>query len=175
MTIAETDDPALMGNREPYFNAILHPYRSMGSKGFFWLMAFIGTIMLLVSVYFFFLGAWPIIGFAGLDVLLIYWAFRCNYRDARASEQILITSQAVEVIRTSPTGRRERFDFNPYWVRVESLYEEDRGMTGLALTSHGKQVEIGAFLHACERESFAKALKSALADAKAAGAQVSGG
>ncbi len=160
---------------EPYFDAILHPYRSLGRNGFIGLMMFVGFLLLIVSIPFYLMGAWPILGFAGLDILLLWWAFRRNYRDARATEQIRITHRDVSVTRICPKGRRSHVSFNPYWVRVETREEEDSGMTGLHLTSHGKRVEIGAFLHACERESLAVALKSALSAAKTGCAQVSGG
>lgn len=160
---------------ETYFDAILHPYRSLGQNGFFWLMAFVGVVLLFVSIPFYLMGAWPILGFAGLDILLLWWAFRRNYRDARATEQIRITHRDVSVTRTCPKGRQRQHSFNPYWVRVETRQEDDRGMTELHLTSHGERVEIGAFLHACERESLAKAVKKALSAAKNRSAQVSGG
>ena len=175
MTTAEDTRPDYLAETGTLFNAILHPYRSMGPSGFVWVMAFIGLILLVVSIVFFMLGAWPIIGFAGLDLLLIYWAFRRNYFEARAQEQILVTHKDIRLIRTSPKGERQQFAFNPYWVRIETRHEDDRGMTELSLQSHGRRVEIGAFLHACERESLAKALKQAVLDAKTANAQVSGG
>lgn len=160
---------------EPYFDVLLHPYRSLGRNGFIGLMIFVGLLLLIVSIPFYLMGAWPILGFAGLDILLLWWAFRRNYRDARATEQIRITQRDVSITRTCPKGRQSQVSFNPYWVRVETKEEEDRGMTALHLTSHGNRVEIGAFLHACERESLAIALKSALMAAKSGSAQVSGG
>nr|WP_321442733.1 DUF2244 domain-containing protein [uncultured Cohaesibacter sp.] len=160
---------------EPYFDAILHPYRSLGRNGFIGLMIFVGLMLLIASVPFYLMGAWPVLGFAGLDILLLWWAFRCNYREARATEQIRITHRDVSITRTCPKGRQTQVSFNPYWVRVETRKEEDRGMTELHLTSHGNRVEIGAFLHACERESLAIALQSALLAAKNGAAQVSGG
>ncbi|PLW76231.1 DUF2244 domain-containing protein [Cohaesibacter celericrescens] len=178
MTMIDENSAALPTASGPYFNAILHPYRSMGRKGFFWIIVCIGGAMLVMSIPFFLLGAWPIIGFAGLDVLLLYWALRRNCSDARAKEQIEITHDKVTLVQTSPKGHQQQFCFNPYWVRLEAVHEEDKGMTKLSLTSHGQSTEIGAFLHACERESLAQALKTALQDAKTTKtmhAQVSGG
>ncbi|SNY90495.1 Uncharacterized membrane protein [Cohaesibacter sp. ES.047] len=165
--------------REPYFNAHLHPYRSLGRTGFYWLMALVFLALFFVSIPFFLIGAWPILGFAGLDILILYWAFRRNYRDARAQEQVLITPETVEIIHQSAAGERHAVSYNPYWVRLETKHEEDKGMTELALTSHGRRTVIGAFLHACERESLADALSGALDQARnfarTEEAQVSGG
>ena len=149
-----------------HFNAILHPYRSLGRRGFALLMASLGGVFFLISLYFYHLGAWPIVGFAGLDLLLLYWAFRTNYRDARAYEQIIITERSLQIIKTSAGGEQQSMAFNPYWVRLESKSLEDEGMTELALVSHGERVEIGPFLHAADRQSLANALQRALADSK---------
>ena len=164
-----------LDDSEPYFDAMLYPYRSLGHNGFLLLMMFVGIVLLVVSIPFFLLGAWPIVGFAGLDLLLLWWAFRRNYRDARASEHIIIRHNTVNVTQICPDGRKNHHTFNPYWVRMETRTEEDRGMTELLLTSHGARVEIGAFLHACERESLAQSVKKALEVAKTRPAQVSGG
>ena len=179
MDMSQRDAPAALLEHEPYFNASLHPYRSLGSKGFFWLMTLVSVVMLLVSLPFFLLGAWPIVGFAGLDILLVYWAFRRSYRDARAREQVLVTGGMVEITHHSAKGERQSVSYNPYWVRLETRHEEDKGMTELAITSHGRRTVIGSFLHACERESLAAALEDALLKARtcslSGNAQVSGG
>ena len=64
----------------PLFSAIITPHRSLSSIGFLVLMAAIGIVSFLAGILFLVLGAWPVVGFFGLDVLLIYWAFRINYR-----------------------------------------------------------------------------------------------
>lgn len=148
------------------FNALLYPYRSLDKRGFTHLLGFITLILFIISVIFYSLGAWPILGFAGLDLLLIYWAFRINYRDAKAYEQIIVTQKSLQIIKTDPKGNSQSHGFNPYWVQLSTIWEEDEGMTRLSLSSHGQTVEIGSFLHAPDRESFAKALSQAIADCK---------
>ena len=175
MMSLQPDQKAESGDSETYFNAIVHPYRSMGRAGLIWLLAIVGLVMFAISVHFYLLGAWPIVGFAGVDILLLYWAFRRSFRDTRQYEQITITHSDMRVIRTSAEGNRQEFSFNPYWVRLETSHEEDKGMTRLTLTSHGRRVEVGAFLHSSERESLAGALSKALFDAKYRQVQVSGG
>ena len=53
--------------------------RSRG-VAFFWLMVFFVGVSLIVGGYFWALGAWPVFGFFGLDIVLLYGAFRLNYR-----------------------------------------------------------------------------------------------
>lgn len=148
------------------FNALLYPHRSLDKRNFARLMIVIALILLIISVIFYSLGAWPVVGFLGLDLLLIYWAFHINYRDAKAYEQIIVTKKSLQIIKTDPKGNSLSHGFNPYWVRLSTTWQEEEGMTGLSLTSHGESVEIGAFLHAPDRESLATALSQAIADCK---------
>lgn len=149
------------------FNALLYPHRSLEKRHFARLMTVVALILLIISLIFYSIGAWPIVGFLGLDLLLFYWAFRINYRDAKAYEQIIITEKSVQIIKTDPKGNSQSHGFNPYWVRLSTTWLEDEGMTKLSLTSHGETVEIGSFLHAPDRESLANALSGAIADCKA--------
>ena len=92
------------------------------------------------------MGAWPIFGFFGLDVALVYVAFRLNYRSGRLYELIELTPESLTVTRVHPSGKRESFDFNPYWVRVR-LAEDRQGRTDMRLASHGKEVSIRPLPH----------------------------
>ena len=77
-----TDDDAHL---EPtIFAAVLTPHRSLGNIGFLVLMIVFGGVSFVSGIAFLMMGAWPIFGFFGLDVLLLYWAFRINYRRAAA-------------------------------------------------------------------------------------------
>jgi uncharacterized membrane protein len=73
------------------FSATLTPHRSLGRIGFLILMALFGLVSFITGMLFLVLGAWPVFGFCGLDVLLLYWAFRLNYRHAEAYEQVTVT------------------------------------------------------------------------------------
>ncbi|SNZ19919.1 DUF2244 domain-containing protein [Cohaesibacter gelatinilyticus] len=149
-------------NEKIYFHAILHPHRSLGTKGFLILMIFVFVVLLGVSLYFWSLGAWPVIGFAGLDLLALYWAFRINYRDARTRERILLTRESLILTKMPVKGKEVSFQCNPYWARLITEEQDEEGMTRLCLISHGKSLEIGPFLNAPDRESLARALQAAL-------------
>ena len=66
------------------FSAIVTPHRSLGSLGFLILMVAVGGISFAAGIAFLMMGAWPVFGFFGLDVFLVYLAFRANYRAAAA-------------------------------------------------------------------------------------------
>ncbi|MGA8397610.1 MAG: DUF2244 domain-containing protein, partial [Pseudolabrys sp.] len=73
------------------FSATLTPHRSLNRVGFLILMLLFGSVSFITGILFLVVGAWPVLGFFGLDVLLLYWAFRLNYRHAKAYEQVIVT------------------------------------------------------------------------------------
>ena len=112
------------------------------------------------------MGAWPVLGFFGLDVLVIYWAFRINFRSADATEDIVMTPSELRVRRVSHRGHLIEWSFNPLWVQLEQTGDPEFGIERLYLVSRGRRVSIGHFLGPDEKASFAKALLAALQTAK---------
>ena len=143
------------------FDAVLHPHASLSPGGFLVLMAAVGTVSFCAGTAFALIGAWPVFGFFGLDALLVYIAFRINYRDARRYETVRLTDSALLVERVAPSGRRERWKFQPYWLQVE-IDDSDAPRHSLRLRSHGRMVEIGSFLSIDEKIDLADALRAEL-------------
>lgn len=144
------------------FSALLTPHRSLGRTGFLAVIAFVSVISFAAGLAFLLMGAWPVLGFFGLDVLAIYWAFRVNFRRARASEEILITPSELRVRRVSHRGHVVEFVFNPLWVRLDQKCHAEFGIEKLYLVSKGRHIAIASFLGPEEKASFAKALTGAL-------------
>lgn len=147
---------------ETLFDAVLTPHRSLGPRGFFFLMAGVVAISFSAGLFFFLVGAWPVVGFLGLDVLLIYGAFKLNYRAARMYETLRLTRDELAVERVSRRGERQSWRFSPAWLKVE-IDEEPDSNSPLTLRAHGKQLEIARFLSPEERIDLAHALRRALA------------
>ena len=148
------------------FSAVLTPHRSLSRKGFRNLMIVLGALSFGTGMYFLLKGAWPIFGFCGLEVLLVYWAFRVNYRRARAYEQVTVTPSELTVRKVTHHGRVREWTLNPVWVRLKRDVHEEFGLQRLFLESRGQQLTIAGFLPPEEKESFAHALSGALAEAK---------
>ncbi len=147
------------------FRAILHPHRSLRPTGFLILMLAIGGVSFVTGMVFLLMGAWPVFGFFGLDVALVYLAFRLNYRAGRLYETVELTPETLTVTRIHPSGRRESYDFNAYWVRV-LLTQAPHGRTELRLVLHGREFVFGHFLTDDERRDFSNALTGALIAAR---------
>jgi uncharacterized membrane protein len=149
---------------DPTWSVTLTPHRSLTREGFVVLMFVLVAINLVGGLFFLVVGAWPITGFMGLDVLLVWWAFRVNFADAKRAERIVVAEDQVILHRLSAKGDREALEFNRRWLRVELEYDEAREIVGRLLLSYrGVMTEVGSFLGADERKSLSNALRQALA------------
>ena len=145
------------------WRAILTPHRSLSPKGFVILMSVIAAFNFIAGLVFYVIGAWPVVGFMGLDVALIWWAFRANFADARRAEHIEVTPHELVLRRLAEDRPAQEQRFARRWVRVELEEDQERELVGpLYLRFGGKRTEIASFLGAQERLSFANALKAAL-------------
>jgi len=153
--------------REPaLFGARLTPHRSLSRAGFVLVMVVLGTISFAAGMVFLLIGAWPVFGFFGLDVLLVYCAFRANYRAAAAYEEVVVTPSELRVRKVSHRGQVSEWTLNPLWCRLEYESDEEFGLQRLYLVSRGRKLAIASFLPPQEKESFAAALAAAIGEAK---------
>ena len=129
-------------------------------------MGAIGLVCLIIGIVFFIAGVWPILGFMGLDFLIIYWAFKSNYRSARSYEDVEVSRQHVLVRKVSPKGRSKDHVFQQFGTRFEVDRHDEIGITKMRLANRKRQVEFGYFLNPLDRESFAAAFSRAMAKAK---------
>jgi uncharacterized membrane protein len=148
------------------FSAVITPHRSLNRVGFLVLMGVFGAASFAAGMAFLLDGAWPIFGFFGLDVLLLYWAFQLNYRHAAAYEEVKVTPVALTVRKVNHRGQSREWVLNPLWVKLEKVVMEEFGIERLLLVSRGKHLVVGHFLGPNEKESFAKALGNALNEAR---------
>jgi len=150
----------------PIFEALLTPYRSLGQTGFRVLMGAMLCCWLFVCILFWSIGAWPIIGFFGLDVLMIYLAFRWNYRSANAREEISVSRAALHIRKYEASGKMTTYLFHPFWARFNVARKPDIGITAMRVESRTDSVPVGGFLNPDDRESFATAFGNALSEAR---------
>jgi uncharacterized membrane protein len=111
------------------------------------------------------MGAWPVMGFFGLDVLLVWAAFRLSYRQARLVERVCVTADEIDVQRRHPSGRRAAWRLPTYWTRVR-IDEPVQHASQLELVAGGQALVVGAFLAPSERGRLAARLKAAIAEAR---------
>jgi uncharacterized membrane protein len=144
-----------------FYSAELKPHRSLPPRGFAIVMLTMAGASFLISLGFVLRGAWPVTPFFGVDVLLIYLAFRLSYRGARLREHLRLTEDALTLDRVDVYGGRKRWRFQPFWLRV--IFEEREPESNrLTLASHGRSVAVGSFLGPAERRKVAFSLNDAL-------------
>ncbi|MAU41367.1 MAG: hypothetical protein CMF31_07070 [Kordiimonas sp.] len=150
-----------------WFDAVLYPYRSLSPRGFLVLISVIAALAFLIGLFFYLQGAWPIMGFMGAEVLLVYLAFRASYRSGQCEERIRLTADALTVMRKDHKGDTLLWQFQPYWARVALDNLPGGDATAVAekyihITSHGRDLFLGRFLIEPERREVVRALCAAL-------------
>ncbi len=155
------------GAEEVLFDAELTPHRSLPPEGFVLLMGLIGLVSFAAGAMFFVVGAWPVVGFLGLDLLLIYLAFRASYRSGRAYETLRLTRRDLTLKRVDSRGRAQRWQLPSTWLQV-LVDDTPHHQSRLTLRSHGRSLVVGSFLTPEERVDLARALRRALARAHGA-------
>jgi uncharacterized membrane protein len=154
-------DPAA-AEPAPFFERVLRPHRSLPPRGFHLMISALGLFSLAVGTGFVIVGAWPVFGFFGLDVALLYLAFRLNYRSARRREIVRLGADALTVERIGIRGERRLWQFQPFWLRVVLEERPDRS-SRLSLGSHGRSLVIADFLAPASRRELAASITAALA------------
>jgi len=148
------------------FATRLIPRRSMSPRAANWLIVVFGCVSAAVSVPFYWVGAWPVIGFLGFDVLALFVAFKVSFRSAEAYETLLVTPLTLEFVKVSPYGAQQVWRFNPVWVQIEEQADEEFGTERVALVSRGQSVEVGGFLGPEQKAALARDLSAALMQAR---------
>lgn len=165
---ASTDIAGLdIALREPVFDAEITPHRSLSARGFVILMLCFGCLSTIVSIPFVIAGAWPVLGFFGLDVLALWIAFRVSFARARAYERVVLTYLELLVRKVTHHGRTSEWRFNPLWVRIETETDDEFGVTQVAVAERGRRLVVAGSLSPRERADFAEAFGRALAVARA--------
>ncbi len=140
------------------FHAVLYPHRSLDKKGFIIFMAVLLGMNTLISLFFYSKGAWPVVGFMGLEILMVWFMFRASYLSAHDYETVTLTRDELVVEDHTRNRPYARWTFNPAWVQVV-MDDPAHHESELTILSHGKGVVIGGFLSPEERLDLAKNLR----------------
>ena len=118
-------------------------------------------ILTFISIFFYRLGAWPILFFTVIDLFLIWGAFKINYKNGRTYEIIKLTYFKLEITRVYPNGTKSRVYFEPSWVKIW-LDNSPLHNSSIRIRSHGNQIILGSFLPPKEKYEVMESLKNAL-------------
>jgi uncharacterized membrane protein len=159
------DDGSIHDANPTLFEAVITPHRSLSPAGLCIVLAVLTGMTALVSLRFLLLGAWPVVGFNGVETAAVALLLYLNHRSARARELVMLDAEHVRVVRIDTAGRRRERVLPAAWLNVE--LEENAGrVPRLLLCTRGLREEIGAVLGADEKRGLAGALRGALHEAR---------
>ncbi|MEE2526648.1 DUF2244 domain-containing protein [Hyphobacterium sp. HN65] len=160
---------------EPLFmDAVLAPNRSLPNPGFIVLMAVLCGVSFAAGLAYWRMGAWPIPFFFGLDVALVWMAFKVSYRDGRRREIIRIARDRILVHRQHPNGAVRHYVLPTAWTKVR-VHEAGKHDAAIELSASGKRLIVGSFLSPAERPDLGEAIGRAIRKATLPAPQESGG
>ncbi len=140
---------------------ILKPNCSLSGRQVCLAFALIAAALLAVTLYFLFLGAWLVLPFAGLELLVLGIAVYCQYQWSKKQQLIEIDSENITA--SSDAKGTNRITIPKAWLRIKLVNGQSRWHPKrLILGSHGRFIEVGEFLVESEREELALKLKASL-------------
>jgi len=146
----------------PLYAVSLTPHRSLDRRGIRLVAGLAAALALIPGIIFYLAGAWPVVGFMGLDVLALYWALSHSLAAGRIREEIILWRDRLLVRRLGPRSAELSRQFNPFWVRL--LVDRDHGqqVTALTLASRADRLVIGSFLGPEDKTRLAHDFSAAL-------------
>ena len=143
-----------------FLNLTIYPHRSLSKFGFRILMLIVTFLCLSGGLIFWMMGAWPVFGFFGLDIILIFLAFKLNYRTGKIYENIKIVSKKFRISRGFPSGKIQVWDLDPNWAKIELI--EKKNQCQLLVKSEKKVVSVGSFLNSFDKKKLEIKLKESI-------------
>lgn len=150
----------------PVFSATIRPHQSLSRLGFRIVMAGCCLVSLVISVWCWRMGFWPVAGFFGLDMLAVYAALMVSFRRGRSFEEVMISQIEILIARVSHRGERHEWRLNPLWTKLNRVEDEEYGLQRLTLVSRREQVMVARDASPEERARIAQGLGAALAQVK---------
>ena len=151
---------------KPLFAATLTPHRSLTPTGKKIVIGLVAALALVPGIVFYVAGAWPVVGFMGLDILAIWAALTISMRGGRAYEVVTLWPTSLELKKVDAKGAEEVLSFVPKSVKFVIDRDYNERVTALWLKSDGKKVPLGSFLSPDEKLSLSKAFGTALRKAR---------
>ncbi len=148
------------------YQAVLHPHRSLTLKGVRLVVVLVACASIVASIPFLVMGFWPVAGFYGLDVALLWFALRTNVTEAQGYEEVRVSPLELLLRKVPVRGVPAEFRFNPVWTRLHRFEHHEFGVQHLSLVSRGQSVSVGHFLSPDEKANLHDGLSAALATAR---------
>ena len=148
-------------DQTPVWRVLLYPHRSLPATGFVWTIALLsaGLAIPLLGVF----GTavlWGVLPFLVITVAGTWYFIMRSYKDGQIVEELSLWSDHISLVRVDPKGERKDWQANPYWVQITERDEPVKHY--LTLKGGPREVELGAFLSADERQTLKRQLEDEL-------------
>lgn len=149
-----------------YMDAVIRQNASMTPLGLKVVLGVLMAFSVVFSIFLFVIGAWPAPFFLGLDVVLVWLAFRASFRAAERQERVRVSADQVEVWLESEKGQRTVWTSPTAFtgLDIEAFGQDD---TKVRLRLHRKRYLVGRALSPGERADLGRALDKAIRAARA--------
>ncbi len=148
-----------------YLDAVLEPPRSLSAAGLARVMFVLGSISFLFSIGFLLMGAYPVVGFLGAEVLLLWYLMKRSMRGPGPRTHLRVTAESVEVCRIDRRGREQLEALPSYFARV--VHDARlHSAQALRIVAGRRYLAIGEHLSREEQLTLATRLKRALHEAR---------
>ena len=151
---------------KPIFAATLTPHRSLSPVGKRVVVGLVAALALVPGVIFYLAGAWPVVGFMGLDVLAIWIALTVSMRAGKQQEVVSLWPGTLELRKIDAKGGEQVLNFVPAHVRFVIERDFNERVQSLWLRERETRIPLGGFLSPEEKLSFSKAFGAALRKAR---------
>lgn len=151
----------------PLFSAMLRPHRALGPSGIRNVVIFTAIMASIPGMVFYAMGAWPIVGLLGLDMIALTWALTASFKSGDTYETVTLWPDNLEVRHVTARGQERQHRFNPFWVRLDVSRDFEDRVTRIALKNRGEVLELGKFLTPDDKKKFAQSFGRALHRARA--------
>ncbi|CAH2600852.1 conserved protein of unknown function [Rhodovastum atsumiense] len=145
----------------PQFRAVIVPHRSLSPRALRTLIGVIVAASCLTAALVVALGAWPVVGFTGAEILLVALLLRHHAGGERTSETLSLNDSGLQVVRTDRHGRRREVVLPAPWLSV-TLRDRPGRVPALILSAPGLQEEVATMLGEEAKRVLAAELQQAL-------------
>ena len=141
--------------------AYLSPSVAIKLSAVRWILSLFGCVCVLVGVTFALIGAQPVLGFMGIEIVLLFAVYQFCVRNSRMAEQIILSGQSLLFRRIDRYGNISITNLEPLWLRIE-IGGAKGVFRHIVLASKGRTYNVGVFLTPEEKVVLLNTLQRAL-------------
>lgn len=147
-----------LGNLRRY-RRLIRPNRSLSRRTLLWALASYLATEVGIGVAFLLKGAWPVLPFAGLEIIVIGIVLHVMSRHARDYELVVVDDLYLKIVRRQGKQKTQH-RFQRYWAKVSLSRDTQKWYPSrLVVGSHGRFVEIGTWMDEDGRQALAHDLQ----------------